>query len=395
MRPVPLADDAPGRQVDGPCRRLIYGPNRAREPAARRRSPAARPAKSAAASPSTGGRKVRREIDQRVEGATMRRWAVLAVVAGLLGVIAAGPGLSADKKMVFGIGISAPYAPFVVAVEKGFFEKRGVPAEYKTFESGAPAFEAAIAGSVDAGMVSEFIFVPARAKGAQVSVVSLFTVTGRDLGAVVSKDIKTPKDLEGKVVGTAVRTSAEYFLYKFMEKHRVDASKVTVKNVAPTETAPALFRGDISAFFLWGNWVPKGPEVVPGARVMAYSGDDNVYIQKQALLFNNNFIKNNREQAGKALLALLDTVKFIKEQPDEAAQVAGKAFRIAPEEMKKQMAPLNYVVELKRASVEEYKASTRWIVEKGGVTIPDVDKFWVELVDPAPIKAVAPSQTDF
>ena len=59
------------------------------------------------------------------------------------------------------------------------------------------------------------------------------------------------------------------------------------------------------------------------------------------------------------------------------------------------MAPLNYVVELKRASVEEYKASTRWIVEKGGVTIPDVDKFWVELVDPAPIKAVAPSQTDF
>ena len=269
-----------------------------------------------------------------------------------------------------------------------------MPAEYKMFESGAPAFEAMVAGSLDAGMVSEFIFVPARAKGAQISLVSLFTVTGKDLGAVVSKNIKSPKDLEGKTVGTAVRTSAEYFMYKYFEKHGVDIGKVAVKNINPTETAPALFRGDIDAFFLWGNWVPKGPEVVPGARVIAYSGDDNVYIQKQSLIFNANSLKGNRDLVGKSLLALMDTIKFIKEQPDEAAAIAAKAFRIAPEEMKKQMAPLNYVVELKRASINEYKASTRWIVGKGGVSIPDIDKFWSELVDASLLKAVAPGQTD-
>jgi ABC-type nitrate/sulfonate/bicarbonate transport system substrate-binding protein len=168
-----------------------------------------------------------------------------------------------------------------------------------------------------------------------------------------------------------------------------------VKNINPTETAPALFRGDIDAFFLWGNWVPKGPEVVPGARVIAYSGDDNVYIQKQSLIFNTNSLKAKRDLVGKSLLALNDTIKFIKEQPDEAAAIAGKAFRIAPEEMKKQMAPLNYVVELKRASIDEYKASTRWIVSKGGASIPDIDKFWSELVDPGPIKTVLPAQTDF
>jgi ABC-type nitrate/sulfonate/bicarbonate transport system substrate-binding protein len=284
----------------------------------------------------------------------MKRWIALALAAVLL-VILTATGRAADKKIVFGLGISAPYAPFVVAIEKGFLEQRGAPAEYKMFESGLPGFEAAVAGSVDAGMVSEFIFVPARAKGAQVALVSLCTVTGRDLGLVVSKSIRTPKDLEGRSVGTAQRTSAEYFMHKFFERHGVDVGKVKVRNVTPTETAPALFRGDMDAFFLWGNWVPKGPEVVPGARVMAYSGDDNVYIQKQGLLFNQNFIKNHRDLAGKALLGLLDTIKFIKENPDEAAQVAGKAFRISPEEMRKQMAPLNYVVELRRATVNEYK----------------------------------------
>jgi NitT/TauT family transport system substrate-binding protein len=319
----------------------------------------------------------------------------MVLIALLVTLIAAGAGDPADKKLAFGIGISAPFAPFVIAVEKGFMEKRGVPAEYKMFESGVPGFEAMVAGSLDVGMVSEFIFVPARAKGAQISLVSLFTVTGKDLGAVVSKNIKTPKDLEGKNVGTAIRTSAEYFMYKYFEKHGVDPSKVSVRNINPTETAPALFRGDIDAFFLWGNWVPKGPEVVPGARIIAYSGDDNVFIQKQGLIFNTSSLRNNRELAGKSLLALMDTIKFIKAEPDEAARIAGKAFRIAPEEMKKQMAPLNYVVELKRATIEEYKASTRWIIGKGGATIPDVDKFWAELVDPSLIKAVAPEQTDF
>jgi NitT/TauT family transport system substrate-binding protein len=320
---------------------------------------------------------------------------VALVLAAAASLVVSTTGFAQDKKVVLGIGISAPYAPFVVAVDKGFLQKRGVPAEYKLFESGAPAFEAAIAGSVDAGMVSEFIFVPARAKGAQVSLVSLFTVTGKDLGVVASKNVKTPKDFEGKAVGTAIRTSAEYYMFKFFEKYKVDASKVTVKNVAPTETGPALFRGDIDGFFLWGNWIPKGPEVVPTARVMAYSGDDNVFIQKQGLLFNSNFIKNNRELAAKTLLGLMDTVKFIKEQPDEAAAIAGKAFRIAPEEMKKQMAPLNYVVELKKATINEYKDSTKWIVSKGGATIPDIDKFWADLVDASLLKSVAPGQTDF
>jgi len=120
-----------------------------------------------------------------------------------------------------------------------------------------------------------------------------------------------------------------------------------------------------------------------------------VFIQKQSLIFNANTVKNHKDLVGKSLLAMMDTIKFIHEQPDEAARIAGKAFRIAPEEMKKQMAPLNYVVELRRATIEEYKASTRWIVGKGGATIPDVDKFWRELVDPSVIKSVAPEQTDF
>jgi hypothetical protein len=45
--------------------------------------------------------------------------------------------------------------------------------------------------------------------------------------------------------------------------------------------------------------------------------------------------------------------------------------------------------------VNEYKESTRWIVSKGGVAIPDIDKFWAETVDASLLKAAAPDRTDF
>ena len=124
-----------------------------------------------------------------------------------------------------------------------------------------------VAGSLDAGMVSEFIFVPARAKGAQISLVSLFTVTGKDLGAVVSKNIKSPKDLEGKTSATAIRTSAEYFMYRYFEKHGIDVSQGEgEEHRRRPRRRPRLFRGDIDGFFLWGNWVPKAAGGRPAAR---------------------------------------------------------------------------------------------------------------------------------
>jgi hypothetical protein len=45
----------------------------------------------------------------------MKRWIALALAAVLL-VILTATGRAADKKIVFGLGISAPYAPFVVAI---------------------------------------------------------------------------------------------------------------------------------------------------------------------------------------------------------------------------------------------------------------------------------------
>ena len=94
----------------------------------------------------------------------------------------------------------------------------------------------------------------------------LFTVTGKDLGVVVSKNIKTPKDLEGRSVGTAIRTSAEYYMYRYFEKYGVDPTKVNVRNINPTNPNEARYPqssgGNLSSTF-----PPELPQVYQGARL--------------------------------------------------------------------------------------------------------------------------------
>jgi ABC-type nitrate/sulfonate/bicarbonate transport system substrate-binding protein len=309
---------------------------------------------------------------------------------------ATAPAVS-SKRVLFGSGITAPYSPFVVGVEKGFMQQHGVNAEYKLFESGVPGLEAVIAGQAEVGMASEFTFGPMVSKTDKLSLVSIGNITGKDLGAVVSSKIGEPKELEGKSVATALKTSAQYWMNKFFEYHKVDASKVDVKNVGPPEMLPALARGDVDAYFVWGVWIPKGPEVVPGARIIAYSGDNNVFLQKQGLLFNADFVNDNLETAVNTLKGLDLTFKWIKNNPEEASTIAANAFRVNPSDFRPQVEPVDFVARLLQEDIAEYKASTKWMIEQGTVTLkPDetIDQFWQRAVDLRPIKQAVPGATD-
>jgi len=56
------------------------------------------------------------------------------------------------------------------------------------------------------------------------------------------------------------------------------ADKIKVKLLQAPRMVAALERRDIDAFFLWEPWLDKAAQLVQGARVLARSGDDDVYI---------------------------------------------------------------------------------------------------------------------
>ena len=50
-------------------------------------------------------------------------------------------------RVIFGIGLSAPFAPYVALVERGIGTKHGIRAEYRVFESSIGGMEAVVTGN--------------------------------------------------------------------------------------------------------------------------------------------------------------------------------------------------------------------------------------------------------
>ena len=72
--------------------------------------------------------------------------------------------------------------------------------------------------------------------------------SGMQFGAV-GVGIEKPKDLEGKIVGTALGSGPEFYLRLYIEHYGLSENKITIKNVPFPDLTAALARGDIDAFF--------------------------------------------------------------------------------------------------------------------------------------------------
>ena len=113
--------------------------------------------------------------------------------------LAAGPafGQSAPavkgngSKVLFGIGLSAPFLAFVPWVDKGIAAKHGVNAEYKIFESGLGGVEAVVAGNGHVCVGSEVNMSRPRLSGGSIVSVARCLVARRDQGIGVGPGIES------------------------------------------------------------------------------------------------------------------------------------------------------------------------------------------------------------
>jgi NitT/TauT family transport system substrate-binding protein len=87
-----------------------------------------------------------------------------------------------------------------VAQEQGFYEKFGVPVEIISLETGIAALRGAQAGSADVGAAPTPALIAAVAEGADVK--GYYTYSpGLEAQMVVTEDVQSCEDLEGKVLG--------------------------------------------------------------------------------------------------------------------------------------------------------------------------------------------------
>jgi ABC-type nitrate/sulfonate/bicarbonate transport system substrate-binding protein len=321
------------------------------------------------------------------------RKAGLKAAALLAAALAAGTASAADK-VVFTSAINVPFAPNIIAVEKGFAKKHGLDAEYRIFEAGGMSVEAVVTKNAQVAICADLCLMIQRAKGGAFSLVARTSYTGTELGIGARAGIRKPADLVGKKIGYFRVSPGEVFFEEYFKKNGLDPKSATLLHIAPPEWLPALARGDIDAFFGWEPWLTKLSSVVPNGTVLARSGDNNVYTMEFGLVMDKGWMAQNPAAAEKALAAVKDAVEFIRTNPKETAQIIAKAYRISPQDAEGYLKNNTYVFDLKKTFIERQRSVAQWVSDHKIATIPSVDALLKEYVDPALIRKVAAGATD-
>jgi len=294
-----------------------------------------------------------------------------------------------NKKVPLATGIDALYAPFVVAAERKMFDKYGLETSFKPFDDGNVALDALLTGTSDIGATTELGGLSRWDKGGKLYVSSYSSISGQQIGLAGRDDIKKPEDLIGRTVAYPRATGGHLYFVRYLKKYKLPADKIKVKLLQAPEMVAALERRDIDAFFLWEPWLDKAAQLVQGARVLARSGDDDVYILTSYNYYSQGLV-DDKPRAVAATKALMDAAEFCATSPDEAARITGKAFRIPEADMKLYMSRMKYRMEMpKDVVLANFQAAAELALGEGIIKkMPD----WNDFVRPQFMKEAAPER---
>ncbi|MCI0557227.1 MAG: ABC transporter substrate-binding protein, partial [Nitrososphaera sp.] len=106
-------------------------------------------------------------------------------------------------------------APIFVATQGAIEIAEKVKIDKIGFTSGKLALDALLNGSVDVATAAETPVILARAHS-EIRVLATLAESELSIVARKSKGITKPSDLKGKIIGAPEKTSAEYFLQRFL-----------------------------------------------------------------------------------------------------------------------------------------------------------------------------------
>ena len=221
-------------------------------------------------------------------------------------------------------GLNLNYLSVLTAGAKGFFKDEGL--ENETIVIGGPAGIAAlVSGDVDfSGAGGSGL--RAAAKGAPLKAI-MYQTEKPTWYLVVHPSITQVSDLKGKKIGVSlIGDSEDRFTTLFVERGGLSAKDVTKISLgtSPGDRILAIKSGGVSAVVL----DPAATVMAEreGLRSLAYLGD-MFPLPFQGYVTTHQKISENPAQVKRWIRAMIRSLIFLRERPEEAAEIAVKHLR--------------------------------------------------------------------
>ena len=249
----------------------------------------------------------------------------------LLALAIALPGLPSSLRAER-IAIATPSRglfefPVVVAMRKGFYKSEGLDVD-KIQMQPAVGVKALISGDVGYLLAWGSAL---RAAVTGVPIKAVVGLAGRPLHVLVARpEIKTPKDLKGKVIGVDSVAGTVDYLSRVAVRHfgfepEKDV-KIIVTGESPTRLA-ALHAGSIDATPIDVAFAVKAED--QGFRRLVYFGD-LIELPLSGIAVMDDKLQSQRDQVKRVVRASVRGLRFMKKNRAETVQMLSDYLRITP-----------------------------------------------------------------
>ena len=221
--------------------------------------------------------------------------------------------------------------PVIVALERGFFKKEGLAAEYVPFRGGPDLLKAVMAGECLIGITGSTDILVFREAGSPIKMIATHT-EGNHFTLNVTPDIQKVGDLKGKAIGvTRVGATTWVFARMVAKKEGWDPDKdVQIVGLGGLDAQlAAMARKEIAAY-VWGD----------GGAVTELQGKSKVLMRldsvtpkwiSQIQYASEDAIARQADAIRKSQRALFRAIKLMRENPKDAADVISKKLGWTPE----------------------------------------------------------------
>jgi NitT/TauT family transport system substrate-binding protein len=265
---------------------------------------------------------------------SLRSWRAAALLAAFAGLSTGG---SAEELAIGNYGVSANGMPFGVALVKGYFKDEGlnITGLISSAGGGTSLRNMLAGGGVPYGEVNPGVIVSAILAGADLRIVSDNVLTVAEFVWAVKQDspIKTIKDLKGKKIGYTNPRSTSQALANMLlvaAGYKPEDAEL-VKTGGFGEGVAALESGqiDIAPITepLWSKFKNKYRAVIVASDVLPPLDNVVGVATVEMLEKKGDFIRAVIRARRKAVI-------FMREHPDEAAEIVAKQYNITLEEAK-------------------------------------------------------------
>src|SRR3954447_5711105 len=226
----------------------------------------------------------------------------IAIVASSM--LAASPGFAQQQtpiKFSLDFKFEGPAAPFVVAIDKGYYKTEGLDVTIDTASGSLEPINRVASGTYDMGFGDINSLIKFRDANPGTPIKAVFMVYNKPPFSIVgrkSRGVSSPKDLEGKKLGAPPADGAFAQWPIFAQANNIDASKVTIVAVGFPVREPMLASGEVDAItgFSFSSYINLKDRGVPANDItVLLMADHGVNLYGNTIMVNPKFAAEKPE----------------------------------------------------------------------------------------------------